>query len=110
LSLDFQTNKRVIDDVAIIPSTRMRNKIAGFTTHLMRRIQTTSVKGISIKLQEEEREKRDNTVPERSALDLDVIEVDPDTVELLKEIGFSKVPRTQTVEVTLAQPTYRGRN
>ena len=30
LTLDFHTNKRVVDEVAIIPSKRMRNKIAGF--------------------------------------------------------------------------------
>ena len=39
LTLDFDTNKRVTDEVALVPSKRMRNKIAGFTTHLMRRIE-----------------------------------------------------------------------
>ncbi len=29
LSLDFHTNKRVAEDIAIIPSKRLRNKIAG---------------------------------------------------------------------------------
>jgi len=38
LTLDFHTNKRIIDEIAITPSKRMRNKIAGFTTHLMKRI------------------------------------------------------------------------
>ena len=32
LTLDFATNKRIAEDVAIIPSKRLRNKIAGFTT------------------------------------------------------------------------------
>lgn len=32
LTLDFQTNKRICDEVAIIPSKRLRNKIAGFVT------------------------------------------------------------------------------
>merc|ERR1711943_36411 len=32
LTLDFDTNKRIAEDVAIIPSKRLRNKIAGFTT------------------------------------------------------------------------------
>ena len=31
LTLDFATNKRIAEDVAIIPSKRLRNKIAGFT-------------------------------------------------------------------------------
>lgn len=32
LTLDFDTNKRICDEVAIIQSKRLRNKIAGFTT------------------------------------------------------------------------------
>jgi ribosomal protein S17E len=32
LALDFDANKRVTDEVAIVPSKRMRNKIAGFVT------------------------------------------------------------------------------
>jgi ribosomal protein S17E len=32
LGLDFHNNKRVVDDVAQLPSKRMRNKIAGFIT------------------------------------------------------------------------------
>lgn len=59
LTLDFHTNKRICDEVAIIPSKRLRNKIAGFTTHLMKRIQKGPVRGISFKLQEEERERKD---------------------------------------------------
>ena len=38
LTLDFQVNKAIAQEVAIIPTKRLRNKIAGFTTHLMRRI------------------------------------------------------------------------
>lgn len=32
LTLDFDTNKRVCEEVAVIQSKRLRNKIAGFTT------------------------------------------------------------------------------
>ena len=69
--MDFDTNKKVAEEVAVIPSKRVRNKIAGFITHLMKRIQRGgSVRGISLKLQEEERERRLDFLPERSALDL----------------------------------------
>ncbi|KAI0244293.1 40S ribosomal protein S17.e.B, partial [Massospora cicadina] len=91
LTLDFQTNKKICSEVAIIASKRLRNKIAGFTTHLMKRIQRGPVRGISFKLQEEERERKDNYVPEVSALDLSTIEVDPETKDLLKSLNFDSM-------------------
>merc|ERR1712044_131401 len=85
LTLDFHTNKRIIEEVALIPSKPLRNKIAGFITHLMKRLQRSTVRGISIKLQEEERERRDNYVPDVSELEKnDVIEIDAETKEMLK--------------------------
>merc|ERR1712045_780409 len=87
LTLDFHTNKRIMDEVAIIPSKPLRNKIAGFITHLMKRLQRSTVRGISIKLQEEERERRDNCVPETSAL-CEPLELDDTTQEMLKAIDL----------------------
>jgi len=94
LTLDFHTNKRIIDEFAVVPSKRLRNKIAGFTTHLMKRIQKGPVRGISFKLQEEERERKDNYVPEVSALDTSAtgLDVDPDTKDLLRALNFDSVP------------------
>merc|ERR1712070_92234 len=92
LTLDFHTNKRIIDEVAILPSKRMRNKIAGFTTHLMKRIQKGPVRNISLKLQEEERERRLDFVPEVSALnEKETIEIDADTRDMLEGLGFGSI-------------------
>ncbi|KAJ3124852.1 40S ribosomal protein S17 [Nowakowskiella sp. JEL0407] len=92
LTLDFQTNKKICDEVAVIQSKRLRNKIAGFTTHLMKRIQNGPVRGISFKLQEEERERKDNYVPDVSALAVETIEIDADTNALLKAMNFDSIP------------------
>ncbi|GBG70270.1 hypothetical protein CBR_g6399 [Chara braunii] len=92
MTLDFQTNKKIAEEVAIIPSKRLRNKIAGFATHLMKRIQRGPVRGISLKLQEEERERRMDFVPEESAIKTDVIEVDRDTMEMLRALNMASLP------------------
>ncbi|KAG0241278.1 40S ribosomal protein S17 [Actinomortierella wolfii] len=98
LTLDFQTNKKIASEVAIIPSKRLRNKIAGFTTHLMKRIQRGPVRGISFKLQEEERERKDNYIPEVSALDTSSIEIDTETADLLKTLNFDGLQGVRATE------------
>jgi small subunit ribosomal protein S17e len=101
LTLDFDTNKKICEECAIIPSKRLRNKIAGFVTHLMKRIQRGPVRGISLKLQEEERERRMDFIPERSALDMDQIDIDADTKDLLRSLEFPEI----TGVVVTAQAT-----
>ena len=92
LTTDFDINKKVCQEIATIPTKRMRNKIAGFTTHLMTRIKKGTVRGISLKLQEEERERRMDYVPEVSYVDEIInkgIEVSDEVSDMLKTIGFS---------------------
>lgn len=91
MSLDFHYNKRVLDDVAVIPTKRIRNKIAGYATHLMKRIQKGPVRGISLKLQEEEREKRMETAPDPKEFDPSTAKIDEDTQNMLKDLGLENL-------------------
>ena len=53
----------------------------------MKRIEKGPVRGISFKLQEEERERKDNYVPAVSAVDTAAVTVDPMTKAMLEAIG-----------------------
>merc|ERR1712023_41756 len=92
LTKDFHFNKRIIDDVTVIQSKRMRNKIAGFTTHLMKRIEKGPVRGISLKLQEEERERKMDFIPEKSEIQIANIEwKDPVVKSLIRELDIKQL-------------------
>eukprot|EP00761_Pharyngomonas_kirbyi_P011109 gb/GECH01011133.1/.p1 GENE.gb/GECH01011133.1/~~gb/GECH01011133.1/.p1 ORF type:complete len:134 (+),score=11.19 gb/GECH01011133.1/:1-402(+) len=98
LTTDFDTNKRVCEEIALIPSKKLRNKIAGFVTHLMKRIQKGPVRGISLKLQEEEREKKMDFVPEVPFMEAAIknkIKVDEDTMGMLSALKMDKVGRIE---------------
>ncbi|XP_058731175.1 small ribosomal subunit protein eS17-like [Vicia villosa] len=110
MTLDFHTNKKILEEVALIPTKRLRNKIAGFSTHLMKRIQKGPVRGISLKLQEEERERRMDFVPDVSAIRTEHIEVDKETLEMLAALGMSEIPGVVQVDPVPVQaiPFARG--
>merc|ERR1712094_35538 len=96
----LQHQQALCDEVAEIPSKRLRNKIAGFTTHMMKRIARGPVKGISLKLQEEEREKRLDYIPDISAVDLEIekgIEIDADTKNMLRAMDMQNLPGLNVV-------------
>lgn len=57
----------------------------------MRRIAKGPVRGISLKLQEEERERRLDFVPEVSALEQETIQIDPDTRDMLEKLGYGSL-------------------
>ncbi len=113
LSRDFFVNKRVIIDNTLAVSKKLRNKIAGYTTHIMKRLARGPVRGISLKLQEEERERRMDFVPEVSWIDQkthDGIVVDALTHRMLKKMATG-VPKhvRQESDTKVVAPVVRGR-
>ncbi|MES1914906.1 MAG: hypothetical protein MHM6MM_006931 [Cercozoa sp. M6MM] len=95
LTYDFHTNKKIIDEIAIVPSKRVRNQIAGYVTHLMKRLNRGAVKGIVLKVQQEANERRLDYVPVQSAIQTDKILVDEATAGMLADIGFDAMPNLE---------------
>ena len=54
-----------------------------------------------LRLQEEERARRMEYVPERSEVDVDMTLVDPDTREMLKGLDMINLPNTMTILLPL---------
>ena len=99
LSLDFHMNKKILDDVSDVSTKRLRNKIAGFTTHLMKRLQKGPVRGVSLKIQEEQKELLLNQAPENSNIDLKrTTSVEKDVLKMLQDQGHSVLMENCLVE------------
>ncbi|EJW05155.1 hypothetical protein EDEG_00766 [Edhazardia aedis USNM 41457] len=88
LDIDFYHNKLVVEEVAVIQSKRLLNRVAGYTTVLMKRIQKGGVPGIHIKKHEEERERKENFIPSKRVLDDLTVVVDKTTMKMLKEYNY----------------------
>ncbi len=71
LTEDFYLNKKVIEQVTDVQSKKIKNQIAGFTTRIYKKIQTKPVRGVSLKLQEEQREKRLDAIPVKTCLNIE---------------------------------------
>ena len=104
LGLDFYTNKRVVIDCTTCCSKKLKNKISGYSTHIMKRLSRGPVRGISLKLQEEERERRMDFVPEVSWVDQKVqdgLNVDATTMRMLQkmETGVPKYVKAASAKV-----------
>ena len=98
LTEDFHYNKKILDTVAEVPSKRLRNKIAGFTTHLVRRIQKGPVKGISLKIQEEQRERLFDVIPAESKIQITKkLEVDRGVLKMLEAQGLKSLIQNNMV-------------
>lgn len=74
--------------------------VCSLLQHLMKRIQRGPVRGISLKLQEEERERRLDYVPVVSAITIDSIDVDQDTKDMLGALNI----RLAQVNVVSVRP------
>ena len=106
LGRDYYVNKRVVLDGTVGTSKKLKNKIAGYATHIMKRLARGPVRGISLKMQEEEREKRLDFVPEVPWMDAKVqdgIAVDAVTHRMLKRMETG-VPRCVRLEKEEARP------
>ncbi|KAG5500011.1 hypothetical protein GH5_04151 [Leishmania sp. Ghana 2012 LV757] len=114
LNFDFYQNKRVIMDVTIARSKKLKNKIAGYATHIMKRLARGPVRGISLKLKGEGRERRMDHAPATSDVDKVIqsgVSVDKRTMQMLQrlEIGVPRRVKRADAAVAKVKPVQRRR-
>ncbi|AEA39035.1 40S ribosomal protein S17 (nucleomorph) [Cryptomonas paramecium] len=91
LTLDFQINKRFCDEMAIIPSKKLRNKIAGYVTHLSKKTQEQGFE----KLHKENIQKKDimsSTNLMQFTEKVKLVDVDEKIYEIFKYAVKSHLP------------------
>ena len=74
----------------------------------MKRIARGPVRGISLKLQEEERERRMDFVPEVSICDVESIDIDSDTNDMLKALDMPRLPNIHVNDRVVFNGAYGG--
>lgn len=72
----------------MIQSKKVKNEVAGYLTHLYKRILRGTCNKVYIKSHEEERERKESFIPKDSILDVECVEVDEVTMEMIKAYGF----------------------
>nr|UXY87920.1 0S ribosomal protein S17 [Cryptomonas curvata] len=85
LTMDFQVNKKFCDEVALIPSKNLRNKIAGYVTHLVKRVNRGSIREISLKFQEKEKNIRIENKLSDFISNIKTIDIDSETYKMLEK-------------------------
>lgn len=89
INVDFENNLSVVRDVTITQSKKVRNQIAGYVTHLYKRVQKGAVKGVYIKSHEQEKERKESFIPKEGVLDVEKIMVDPVTNAMITQYGLA---------------------
>ena len=77
-----------MQDVAVVQSKKLKNEIAGYLTSLYKRILKGTYTKVYIKSHEQERERKENVIPKESILDVDCVEVDDVTMDMVKRYGY----------------------
>jgi len=85
LTLDFQVNKKFCDEVALIPSKNLRNKIAGYVTHLTKRVYKKSLRGIQFKIHEKLHNSESEAKLSEYIKNIQTIEIDKETFNMLQK-------------------------
>ncbi|KAI4291180.1 small subunit ribosomal protein S17e [Pancytospora philotis] len=89
VNADFENNLSVVRDVTVTQSKKVRNQVAGYITHLYKRLQKGEVKGVYIKSFEQEKERKESLIPSVGILDAERYVVDPVTHAMIKKYAIA---------------------
>lgn len=106
LTDDFDLNKKLLESVSDVSTKRLRNKIAGYACHLLRRIKRGPVKGISLKVQQEQNERLMDLVDEETKVRPGEreLQVSDGALRMLREGAFAALVRPKLVQPMVIAP------